>query len=326
MASVPTTVEALSGELRRLSASGVLGFYNCCEVTEIVGFGPVVSPFNVFSIVVFEECFEQEERPRFLNSKKRIKIPQLRGYTFGVYRYHVKTESLRDQVTDLARSTEWKLGGENLHLCPLVPTRPQFIPPDATEAVTLNRLLKNNFWNGSYILELFDNEKRYVQPLLEKPPRLHELSEAIQQFVPLRLASVTDRLGNIIIQLPVRVLMSDFHFTNDVGMRVSLAWDKRAQPRPCRVLSVMEFDGAIAGFGTSLAKEGASDIHTGDSTGLNRCIAWDDEKNLILAASAPVSFIAQVNLNIGIANPEPRIIVIANNGSFSLQMGNPALL
>lgn len=90
-----------------------------------------------------------------------------------------------------------------------MPVAPQFVPPDSGETTALNRLLKNSFWNGPYVLEFFDNTKSNFGEFIEVPSRLQELSARIQAQVPLQLASVIDRLGNIVLQLPSIALLSD---------------------------------------------------------------------------------------------------------------------
>src|SRR5450759_4693650 len=56
---------------------------------------------------------------------------------------------------------------------------------------------------------------------------------AIQKVVPLRLASLSDRLGNIVVQIPVIVLVATFtkqRVSGDVA--TSLAWHPKAKPPP----------------------------------------------------------------------------------------------
>ncbi|MFK5894619.1 MAG: hypothetical protein QM504_15475 [Pseudomonadota bacterium] len=53
-----------------LSKQGILGFYNSCEITEIVLFNENNSkpPFNLLTIVVFEEkeLAKSDKKPKFL--------------------------------------------------------------------------------------------------------------------------------------------------------------------------------------------------------------------------------------------------------------------
>ena len=269
----------------------------------------------MLSIVVFEEHSGTHDKKKLFLNKERIRIPDLKGWFFGVYRYHVTPQHLNDALNELDRSGDWRLSGCSLATCILMPTRPQFVPPAATKTAALNRILKNNFWNGSYVLELFDTNKKFVMPLIEDPRRLQNLSEAVQEVIPLRIASLADRLGNILFQMPVKVLMSRFGFKHDHGISVSLAWDSRIRPRNCRVFSMMEFDGAIQGLGTDVASNGDVEIDTSDSSGLNQNILWDEEDHVILAASGPLSFIREMNLTMMLTDAEPRMVVVPSRDS-----------
>jgi hypothetical protein len=122
------------------------------------------------------------------------------------------------------------------------------VPPDSTTIAPWNSVLKNNFWSGSYVLEWADPEKAAIKPLLDEPPRLQELSEAVQKHVPIRLASLSDRLCNVIVQLPVTVLISGFAITRLTGDAiVKVRWHPKATPRPLRASCEMQFDNMISG-------------------------------------------------------------------------------
>jgi hypothetical protein len=307
---MPSSVEALISVFCRLTAPGVLGYSNCCEVTEVIGFGPDKQPVNIFTIVALEERQEVPDKKPFFLNPNRIQSKKLKGWSFGISRYFAKQEELITEFRKIKGGNEWLLSGQQLSTGNLLPTRPLFVPPDATEDSPLNRVLKNNFWNGSYVFELFDSEKVQLLPLLENGNCLLQLSEAIQKFVPFRLASLADRLGNIVIQLPVSVVMARFSFIRDCGIKVICNWDSRIQPRSCRLISSMEYDGGIAGFGVMDATGGIAEAITGDSSRVNRAVLWDDDERFILAASGPVAALANINLQMQLKSPEPRIVVI----------------
>ena len=312
--TAPITIQALAAELQRLMAPGILGYYNCCEVTEVIVTGVAKQPINVFSIIAFEESSQQPIKPHFLNPK-HIELSHLKGWKFGIYRYAATPERLLETLNCFGRGNGWDLGGQPIGVGKLVPTRRQFIPPDASQNCALNRVLKNNFWNGSHVFELFDNGKELLLSLIERPDLILLLSEAIQAFIPLRLASLSDRLGNIIIQLPVRVVMTRFGFIDDQGMKAALSWDTRTQRRSCRLISSMEFDNAILGFGVSEAQGDVAEAVTNDSSRMNRSVLWDEEEHLLLAASGAVAAFGRIHLQPHIINPEPRIVAIPSKDS-----------
>jgi hypothetical protein len=307
--------------LNRATKPDVLGFYTHCEVIEVLGYSEENrnSPVNVFSIVVLENRpSEAPQHPGFLN-EKRIALRTLKGWTFGVCRYTTLLTQLAPTIECFCNTSEWSLGGKPLLLGDMSPVAPQFVPPDASEHIPLNQLLKNNFWNGSYILEFFDGTKRNLQSFFEHPPRLQELSEAVQKYLPLRLASLADRLGNIVIQLPVTVLMSEFHQVRDnEGFSVEAAWHPKATPRALRATCAMEFDGVFCGYGAAELQVAPTIVSSYDSSGSNRHLIWDQQNHLILAATGPLSYIREVSLSMVAVsnNPETRTFSVPKpNGS-----------
>ena len=303
-------------ELLRLIAPGVLGFYTHFEVTEIIAFDDAAcSAINIFTIVTVEA--RQTKSPQiegFLNHK-RIKLKSLNGWSFGVMRYAQPISELIPALKILSNTGEWKQSGTSLKIGNLSPLPPQFVPPDSNNTVPLNCVLKNNFWNGSHVFEWVDKEKLALHPFFDDPRRLQELSEAVQSFVPLRLASISDRLGNLLIQLPVTVLMSKFrHSTNSNGLLVELAWHPNATARPLQANCDLEFDGVICGYMSSAIQAPETHIPMPHGQGMNRGVIWDEQHQTILSATGTFSFINTISLGMHISEPEPRVFVTKQKG------------
>lgn len=293
--------------------AGVLGFYTLCEVTHVVGYAddaPAV-PVNVFTILVFEDRLQEAPTgPVFLN-KDRIELKSLGGWKFGVVRYTATLPDIMQAVHGFGSSGQWSAAGTVLKLGEIVPVAPQFVPPPATESAQLNEVLKNNFWNGAYALEWFDSSKQNLKFLFDEPSRMQELSQAVQAYVPLRLASLSDRLGNIVVQLPVTILMAKFHKKGDLdGLTAEIAWHSKATPRLLRATCAMEFDGAFLGYGSTEIQAPATSVPMHNNSGLNRAVVWDDHNQLILAATGPLSYIRATSINMQLADPEPRVFTI----------------
>ncbi len=307
-------LEDFRSKLMQMTEFGLIGFYDRCEVTEVVGFPPdsPANPINIFSVIVFEEGSGTEPKsPHFLNTD-RLTIDGLDEWKFGVNRYHLTLDDLNTRLAEFSDTRSMALSGDPFKTGSLTVTPRQFVPPDATESAPLNRVLKNNFRNGSYVYELFDASKSLLEELFEDSRRLQSLSEEIQKYLPIKLASLSDRLGNFVFQLPVEVLMCEFKFLGDYGMSASVAWESRAESRACRVVSLMEFDGVLNGFGVSQIEGANTDVVTDDSSELNKCYLWDEEKCLVLAASAPVSAFRSLSARAWFSggNDTPRTIAV----------------
>jgi hypothetical protein len=310
--------------MARLTVPGVLGFYTHFEATEVFATQGQGAPLNVFSILVAEErASDAVEQSRLLNPN-RIKIKSLPDWNFGIKRYVKPIEELASLFDMLCDGKGWQPSGQPLQVAELTSIPTQFVPPDSTGVVPWNRVLKNNFWNGSHVFEWADAKKVALQSLFDDPPRLQELSEAIRQFVPMSLASLSDRLGNVVVQLPVTVLMSKFAELRASGdFTLSNAWHPKASPRPLRASCVMNYDDAIPAF-NSVAVEGTDTLLSmHDGRGLHRAALWDDENRVLLAATGEMAFINTVVMNLHVLDPEPRVFTVpdGNGGENTIRLG-----
>ena len=197
-------------EVHRLAAPGVIGFHTHFEVTEVFAVFEKKGPaHNVLSLLVAEERAESDsETQRYIGNQ--INLRSFKGAMFGIKRSSIAIVSLENAIDRFKTEAEWRLGEQRLLTGTLAPIEPLFVPSDSTELAPLNNILKNNFWGGSHVLELMDTSKGSLRPLIDVPSRLQELSEAIQKHLPLRIAHLSDRLGNIVIQMPVTVLLAGF--------------------------------------------------------------------------------------------------------------------
>jgi hypothetical protein len=312
MAARNWDAERARQEMERLTAFGVLGFYTHFEATEVFASPPgQQGPINVFSIFVAEERLATaSEEPHCLNPK-RIALRSLKDWTFGIQRYLRPIAELVPAFDVLCDTKTWCASGPPLQTADLVSIPTQFVPSNNLGPVPLNRVLKNNFWNGSHVFEWADANKAALQPLFDEPPRLQELSEAIRAFAPIGIASLSDRLGNIIVQLPITVLIAKFSELRASGdFTLSTAWHPRATPRPLRASCAMEYDKAIPAF-NSVSVEGPETLlPMHDGQGPHRGVLWDDENHILLAATGDMSFINQVVVNMQVLDPEPRVFAL----------------
>lgn len=193
-------------ELKRLLKPGLIGFYESFEITEIIGFQKDGTATNFFSLIVAEPGPPPEgvEKPECL-TQERIEIKGS-AYKFGVFRCRVSSEFLLSTLQRFAETGEWKTGPKPLKVGKLQAVVPQFVHSDFNDPHPWNGVLKNNYYEGSYILELFDTSKDASRSLLRNSSQLTELSQKVRSVVPMDIDGLSDRLGNIAIQLPVTVI------------------------------------------------------------------------------------------------------------------------
>jgi hypothetical protein len=297
-------------ELTRLLVPGVLGFYTHFEATEIVAFKDKGGspPINVFSIFVAEDRDGSPPvAPHFLNKAYgRLQLPSLKGWTFGVMRYLISAADLLQHLARLVAAKEWAASGNPLSIGSLRAMAPQFVPPDGLAEVPWNNVLKNNFFCGSYVFEWEDQDKARLDVLFAEPRRLQELSAAVQPFAPIRIAALSDKIGNIAVQIPVTILRTAIRQHPGTGLQVGVAWHPRATPRPLRVSSDFTFDSALSGFGSEESVGDKATLRMPTERGEMRVFVWDDHDRVLLAATAPSVFVNTIAINAQIGDPEPR--------------------
>jgi len=302
--------------LASLLAPGVIGTYTHFEATEVFASeNGTKRAFNVFTILVAEDRQNQVPKPKeYLG--ERIKLKSLPGLTFGVARYTRLIAELPPLLDAMVETNEWSSCGDPLHVGKLREVPQQFVPPDSTTTVAWNKVLKNNFWNGSHIFEWSDTEKTSLKAFFEDSRRLQELSAHVGERAPITLAAFSDRLGCFVVQLPVTVIMSQFGKTRTTGaFTVDLAWTPAAPERPLRASCELEFDGTVSGFAEATIQTGQTLLPVQPGFGMYRGLIWDDQHQILMAATGPSGFINSVAINLNAQNSEPRIFSIQGTGS-----------
>lgn len=277
--------------LVRLLEPGVIGNYEWFEVIEVgCSFGE--NFLNVFSIYVAIDgppTARQAPSP-FLNGKDR-KIPRINGYSFGVSRRYVTVEEFLNAIKRFDENGKLETSTPPLSHGLLRVSSPAFYAPDGTQQVPLNRVLKNNFWNGSHVIELADSKKDGLQFLLSDVKAIAALGVWVRKFIAIDIASVADRLGNIIIQLPVSSISANFSGAQDNSIAITLAWHPNVEHRRVSGSIELGFDEAIVAYGQQELTEGDNFIVADTTNRPFRGFVWDMEKNVLLAAYPPTIFI-----------------------------------
>jgi hypothetical protein len=299
----------LTGLLER----GVIGTYTHFEATEIFAIRKEQDqPVNVFTILVAEDR-QGEVIPElsYLTPKPFRLKKALPDWKFGVIRYVRPIADLTAAVANMADTGQLSTSGKTLFVGKLHEVAPQFVPPDSMASVPWNRVLKNNFWNGSHVFEWSDREKKVLQPFFDDPRLVQELSERVGECVPIMLAALSDRLGNVVVQLPVRAMMSQHHGVRTTGaFNIEIAWAPNVLARPLRGSCELEFDGTVSGYASATIQAPNTSLTVPRGFGTHRIVIWDDFHQALLGATGPSAFINSVVLNMHAVGGEPRTVSI----------------
>ncbi|MCW8275226.1 hypothetical protein IMF27_05510 [Pseudomonas sp. PCH199] len=197
-------------KLRELVEPGVIGFYRSVEVTEVLGVqGSTLT--NILTHAVAEPLDAPSEidwKSVLLNGKERHRVPGTE-WNVGIAQYRLSLEVFLEKLAEFGETGQWKPAPIEVRTGTLAAVPPQFVPADGRDHHPWNGVLKNNFFEGSHVLELFDTTKQHLQFLLDDSRRLTTLAKIVGKYLPIEVDGMSDRLGNVIIQLPVTVMSTE---------------------------------------------------------------------------------------------------------------------
>lgn len=297
-----------------LTTDGNIAFYNSCEVTELfLCRKKDKAIFNFFTVAVFEEQLFTNTNETFLTNKP-IKVND--EYSIGIERFWLSMPDALNNYQILKAQNKWKANGLSSSQFPQLKFLPkQFIP--SIEGNRINNILKNNFHNGSYILEFFDESKSNMDFLLkiEAIYKLNELSEKIKQVVPIDLSVVRDRIGNFIFQFPITILETNSKPVSTWdGVELDFSWHPSIQNPPDCLLQVestidKNYMGSVI---VDYNKTQNQTVNIGNLDQINHIKIWRKEPSLILSTFSG-TFIREYDFRMGIINPEPRLFEVDGN-------------
>lgn len=299
--TVNWTVDQTISRLEILIEPGVIGFYKSIEITEILGVQGR-SFTNLLTLVVAEpgEIDGKSRAPVVLNAGVRHHLSGTE-WDIAVVRYRLSLKDFIQKLTEFGKSKTWQPSAMRILTGSLTAVPPQFIPADGRAQHPWNEVLKNNFFEGSHVLELFDTTKSYVRHLLADSRRLSELANIVNRYVPIKVDGMSDRLGNVIIQLPVTVMSTAVRGSAEGEHSVTVAWHPDVAPRNVRVTAEVWQDAAVTSFDSVSLSSGKVALQLYSPGGGARTHIWDDEKRVLLSATSPVAFLTSMNLSISVS-------------------------
>lgn len=222
-----------------LIENGVIGFYNSCNVIQIFFIKRKDKSYiNLYTIFTFEEKpFEKEQKTHI--TKKLIHISK--DYSLGIDNHVFSIDKAKDIYDSLNNKNfseeEMIIKGESLKLIPT-----QYIMPNKKSR--LNKILKNNFFNGSYVIEFFEENKSGFKFLKEKSEKIDKKFEEINNLIPINLKLMDDRFGNYIFQLPINILNSKISSNEKYdGIKIKFYWHELLEKPPnCFITTTAKID------------------------------------------------------------------------------------
>lgn len=288
-------------KLRELVQPGVIGFYRSVEVTEVLGVqGSTLT--NILTHAVAEPLDAPSEidwKSVLLNGKERHRVPGTE-WNVGIAQYRLSLEVFLEKLAEFGETGQWKPAPIEVRTGTLAAVPPQFVPADGRDHHPWNGVLKNNFFEGSHVLELFDTTKHHLQFLLDDSRRLTTLAKIVGKYLPIEVDGMSDRLGNVIIQLPVTVMSTEVRGSPEGDHSVAVAWHPDVPPRNVRIAAEIWQDSTVTSFDSAVISTGEAKLQLNSPGGGARTNVWDEEKRILLSATPPVNFFTSMSLSMSV--------------------------
>ena len=291
-----------------------IGFFQCIELYEIIGFIKDKQPFNIFTIAIAQELSLPLIQDQPITDKLQ-EIKKQKGLKFGIFKSILSIDDFLKRIDNLSHN-HWKnsqgklLSVGQFHALPVI-----YVPPSENPKNEFLGLLKNNFFSGSHVFEWFDEGKEHVKIFLENHHALEELSEKLQKFLPIKIASHSDRLGNFVLQIPCcSVSFSIKCKDRETNHMISyLAINPSIENEP-NLTGVFwrEQHGSIIDFQKQTLKLGVNHIPFQHINGTGYYTIWDEENQMVCAGGKLRYFLENMTFSTSIEEPQPRVFTIDN--------------
>ena len=294
--------------MERILAMPSIGNFKCIELFEVIGIKDSNPPFNIFSLAVAHET----DLP--LTKKEKItpnliKLKADKSLKFGVFKRIVSIEDFVNIISDLVTTEANEDDGNKLCYGHLKAIPPVYVPALERGKNEFLGLLKNNFFGGSHLFEWFDESKEYVTPLMENLAALDDLSGKLQEYLPIKIGTHSDRLGNIIVQIPCAAVAFAIERRDEHSHRLlsNLAVSPHFSEINFSGIFWREQHGSIIDFQKIPLVVGENIIPFQQINGSGYYAVWD-ESNQIICAGGEVRFLLeQINLAINMQEQIQRI-------------------
>ena len=312
-------LSSVEQHLQSLLNDQSLGEYNCIEVTEIFAITKNgAPPTNIFTLMVAESRKSENlilDKYAYINDKQ-IKVSLLKSWIVGIKTYLVSIDKAIKMFVTAESDNDWDSCGQKVKTSEYTYKNKVFTPPNSSVDVPLNAVLKNNFNNGSYVVELINQHKMEFSMFFENPTLLQELAVEILKYRPIDISSLSDRLGNVIFQIPINAIQAKTILLSDnKSIECKIAWHPNIKPRDLTLCGYQDdSDFNKNDFHIAHCSETSESATIPfNHEGAYRLTIWDSKSELILNSSAPSSFVRTISFSSNVMGNEPRVIYL-NDG------------
>lgn len=239
-------LEAIKNELNAMILHGNLGYYDYCEVTQIVLFSEGTA-INYFTNIDFSSKHNHEIPFTFL-TQKPISV---NSYKLAISRYTIPVGQFLPLYCDAIQNGVWVYDGKEVIIDDAFVTEKKFIPTSDPTGGQYNMfvpleygLYGSNFIGNYYIHELF-SKKTLLNEMIEENSIQRIQSEIRKSKLNFRLDKMQDRIGNIVCKFGVEVLTSKPKSLGERGIEYEFTLNKNEPPHEYCLNVFQEHDGMV---------------------------------------------------------------------------------
>lgn len=310
-------IEIYKKQFEELLNCETLGFFNCCEkITVFIYNKEKDETYNFFTILSFDECIEPQVGSKYLTDEL---IFIKKDISLGIIKTIETLEEAKQDFEKLCVSSKEDyidIGQGKLEkgFCEILPK--SFVQKDSTKKIIINKVLKNNFYNGSYFFEFFDVDKKVLTFFNSK--QIKKITDKIYEVIPIDLFTVSDRIGNFIVQVPsLNVKMKYTTDEKEENLMYKISVDNRLKEKiNFQLISESFHDDTVVGYGAKRCckTENLVEFNFGDTSNMINSTLIDLDNNIILSRQE-TSFIRSFNftMSVGTQYGEQRTILDKEN-------------
>lgn len=306
-------------EFDLLLKSGIIAFYKSCEITQFYIIDKRSNEVaNFYTLFVFEELECPNEISKFL-FKAPISIGK--NHSLRAIQKRISIEKAKHIFYEIQQG---RLDIEEpCKVSPQTRLLPKaFLPRSLKNDAFVNRIIKKNVWGCNYIIEFF-NENKIFNLGDQEREFVDYINAKIKEVCSIDLASVYDRIGNIIFQFPITLAAINVDFTNDnLGAKI-LCKPHHLLSEPKNICMQIQtyLDNVITGFDIKSISGLDFEIKAalGDDNNIHVTIS-DVQRNLLLYDENDINRLKSVQSDFHIINSdEPRTIPQRDGSEIKIQ-------
>lgn len=282
-------------DIKKLTAPGILGQYTGYKITTVVASKGKES-HNLLTIIVAVE--EPLAATNELNCTSII-FKKIKGWRYMVTVHYIELDSLEQVLTEAVRLHRWETDGNSLLFGDLSYSGHWYVPPcihTCGKTSPISKMVSDGGNIGAHVWEWGEEKQGIFVDFFNKPPLLRSLSTEISQITGFDIEHISDRLGNLIISLPVTSISCEIRGIPNTldGIRITPVWAQGVKPRQIIAIANKKKDGMVSQL---LLTEYHESFEIKNNENTEQDISIYDTVNGVLLYSSEVSILRCIALN-----------------------------